>query len=116
MAKRWGSYTPSGRISLNPELVKVPTECIDCVILHELCHVKHRSHDRHFYKLLHRVAPDWLRLKYKRGGGFLRKRSIPMKLPRFKTIRVHRAAFVVGLNPAFEILSQANVIPLGLDF
>jgi len=65
MAKRWGSYTPSGRISLNPELVKAPTECIDYVILHELCHVKHRSHDRHFYKLLHRVAPDWLRLKYK---------------------------------------------------
>lgn len=65
MAKRWGSYSPTGRILLNPELVKAPTECIDYVILHELCHVKHRGHDKQFYKLLQRVAPDWLRLKYR---------------------------------------------------
>jgi predicted metal-dependent hydrolase len=65
MPKRWGSYTPSARILLNPELVKAPTECIDYVILHELCHAKHRNHDRNFYKLLNRVVPDWLRLKYK---------------------------------------------------
>lgn len=63
MAKRWGSYTPSGTILLNQELVKAPTECIDYVILHELCHVKHRGHDRQFYQLLKRVVPDWLRLK-----------------------------------------------------
>lgn len=65
MPKRWGSYSPSGRVLLNPELVKAPTECIDYVILHELCHAKHRCHDRNFYKLLHRIVPDWLRLKYK---------------------------------------------------
>ena len=65
MPKRWGSYTPARRILLNPELVKAPTECIDYVILHELCHAKHRNHDRNFYKLLHRVVPDWLRLKHK---------------------------------------------------
>jgi len=65
MAKRWGSYSPSGRILLNPELVKAPTECIDYVILHELCHVKHRAHDKQFYKLLQRAAPDWLRLKHR---------------------------------------------------
>ncbi|PXA04623.1 M48 family peptidase [Coraliomargarita sinensis] len=65
MAKRWGSYSPIGKILLNPELVKAPTECIDYVILHELCHVKHRGHDKDFYRLLQRVAPDWLRLKSK---------------------------------------------------
>lgn len=65
MAKRWGSFAPSGRILLNPELVKAPTECIDYVILHELCHVKHPGHDKRFYKLLQRVAPDWLRLKHR---------------------------------------------------
>ena len=63
MAKRWGSYSPSGRILLNPELIKAPTECIDYVILHELCHVKHRGHDKQFYRLLQRIVPDWLRLK-----------------------------------------------------
>ena len=63
MAKRWGSFSPKGRILLNPELVKAPTECIDYVILHELCHVKHRGHDKGFYRLLQRMVPDWLRLK-----------------------------------------------------
>ncbi|MCC5788391.1 MAG: M48 family metallopeptidase [Opitutales bacterium] len=65
MTKRWGSYTPSGNILLNPELVKAPTECIDYVILHELCHVKHPAHNKDFYKLLNRTVPDWLRLKYR---------------------------------------------------
>ena len=65
MEKRWGSFTPSGQILLNPELVKAPTECIDYVILHELCHAKFRKHDANFYKLLNRVVPDWLRLKSK---------------------------------------------------
>lgn len=65
MSKRWGSYSPSGRILLNPELIKAPTECIDYVILHELCHVKFPGHNKQFYKLLHRVAPDWLRLKHR---------------------------------------------------
>lgn len=65
MEKRWGSFSPSGRILLNPELVKAPTYCIDYVILHELCHAKYRKHDANFYKLLNRIVPDWLRLKSK---------------------------------------------------
>lgn len=65
MSKRWGSYSPAGRILLNPELVKAPVECIDYVILHELCHVKQRRHDRHFYELLQRVVPNWLSLKHR---------------------------------------------------
>lgn len=65
MDKRWGSHSRSGIILLNPELVKAPTECIDYVILHELCHVKHPGHDKAFYKLLQRVVPDWMRLKHR---------------------------------------------------
>lgn len=65
MAQRWGSYTPSGRVLLNPELVKAPTECIDYVIFHELCHAKYRVHSRNFHDLLLRVVPDWQRLKYR---------------------------------------------------
>jgi predicted metal-dependent hydrolase len=39
MPKRWGSAQPSGRISLNPELVRAPSLCIDYVIAHEICHL-----------------------------------------------------------------------------
>ena len=63
MESRWGSCTPSGRILLNPRLVLAPTACIDYVVVHELCHLKHPHHGREFYELLSQVMPDWEKLK-----------------------------------------------------
>lgn len=63
MTKRWGSFTASGRILLNPVLLAAPVDCIDYVIVHELCHVKHPNHQRGFYHLLETVLPDWKRRK-----------------------------------------------------
>jgi predicted metal-dependent hydrolase len=45
--------------------VKAPTECIDYVILHELCHLKHPNHGREFFTLLTRLCPAWPQLKDK---------------------------------------------------
>lgn len=61
MVRRWGSCTPTRRILLNPHLVVAPTDCIDYVLVHELCHVRHRRHDPAFYRLLSTVMPDWSR-------------------------------------------------------
>jgi len=59
MAKRWGSYTTSGRLILNIDLVKVPGDCIEYVIMHELCHGRHPNHSKRFERLLSRLMPDW---------------------------------------------------------
>lgn len=59
MKKRWGSCGKSGAIILNTELVQAPLFCIDYVIMHEICHLKNRSHDYRFYKLLEKHMPDW---------------------------------------------------------
>jgi predicted metal-dependent hydrolase len=59
MKRRWGSYTKSGTILLNPELVKAPTVCIEYVIVHELCHARFLNHGRKFEALLTRCLPDW---------------------------------------------------------
>lgn len=59
MPKRWGSSHRDGRILLNPELVRAPALCVDYVIAHEVCHLKHHRHDRAFFRLLSEVFPAW---------------------------------------------------------
>lgn len=59
MAKRWGSCTKAGGVLFNTELAHVPVPCIDYVVMHELCHLKHPNHSSAFYALLTQVMPDW---------------------------------------------------------
>ena len=63
MARRWGSCTRRGTITLNVDLIKVPRTFIDYVIVHELCHLRVHSHSPGFYKLLTRAMPDWRQRK-----------------------------------------------------
>jgi len=58
MPKRWGSSHKDGWIALNPELVRAPSVCIDYVIAHELCHLKHPQHDKAFFVELDRLCPN----------------------------------------------------------
>ncbi|QDO95277.1 M48 family metallopeptidase [Formosa sediminum] len=59
MKKRWGSCDKNGNIHLNLELIKTPKKCIEYVIVHELCHLKHLNHSNSFYKLLEKNYPNW---------------------------------------------------------
>ena len=65
MPTRWGSCTPSGKLILNPELIKAPKQCIEYVIVHELCHLVHRDHTAAFFALQKREMPDWDKWKEK---------------------------------------------------
>ena len=68
MKTQWGSCSPAGRLTLNPHLVKAPRECIDYVILHELCHIAEHNHSKKFYRLMQRVMPTWERVKHRLDG------------------------------------------------
>ncbi|MBT2497572.1 M48 family metallopeptidase [Agromyces sp. ISL-38] len=59
MPARWGSMSPGGCLTLNPELVHAPVDAIDYVITHELCHMIEPHHGRAFFELLGRIMPDW---------------------------------------------------------
>ena len=59
MKVQWGSCSPAGRLTLNPQLVKAPRECIDYVLLHELCHLREHNHGKRFYRLLDMHMPRW---------------------------------------------------------
>ena len=65
MPTRWGSCTPKGKIILNPELIKAPKGCIEYVIIHELCHLVHHSHNQKFIDLQTKEMPDWEKWKNK---------------------------------------------------
>lgn len=65
MRKRWGSLSDKGTMTLNTDLIRAPKECIDYVVTHELCHLKHRDHGPEFYKFLDSVVPGWEKIKHK---------------------------------------------------
>ena len=62
MRSRWGSYSPKG-MSLNLLFIMAPIECLDYVILHELCHHKVRGHGRRFWALMKGLMPECMERK-----------------------------------------------------
>lgn len=61
MRSRWGSCSNRGNVNLNLWLIKLPLECIDYVVVHELCHLREFHHGPDFHALMDEVLPDWRR-------------------------------------------------------
>ena len=60
MTSRWGSCQPStGRICINVRLALYPPECLEYVVVHELCHLLERGHGPRFHQLMDTFMPDW---------------------------------------------------------
>lgn len=65
MKRRWGSYLSKNKIVLNPRLIYMSKDCIDYVIVHELCHAKYKNHDKKYFALLDKKYPKWKKVKEK---------------------------------------------------
>lgn len=65
MPTRWGSCTVKNKLIFNPRLIHTPKRCIEYVIMHELCHLVHKHHDKDFFDLLTAMMPDWEKRKAK---------------------------------------------------
>jgi predicted metal-dependent hydrolase len=59
LKKRWGSITKNNNMNLNINLIKAPTDVIDYIILHELCHFKIKGHSFRFWNLLKGYFPEY---------------------------------------------------------
>lgn len=66
--KRWGSCSPTNRISFNYQLMKLPTPCIEYVIVHELAHICCKNHSAEFWSLVGKYMPDYREMEMRIKG------------------------------------------------
>ena len=71
MKSCWGScLVNKGIITLNRKLLMKPRECIEYVVVHELCHFIHPNHSKQFYGFMEQFMPDWKERKARLNGRF----------------------------------------------
>ena len=59
MTSRWGSCNvKTGEIHLSTRLILYPKDCIELVLLHEMCHMRHADHSAAFHAELEKWLPD----------------------------------------------------------
>lgn len=58
-ANGWGSCGPDGNILINWHLIFAPRKVLEYVVVHELAHLRHRSHGPDFWRYLGKVAPQY---------------------------------------------------------
>ena len=59
----WGSCSVKGNINLNLNLMRLPQELQDYVMLHELCHLRYMNHGAEFHALLASLCPNYKALR-----------------------------------------------------
>lgn len=70
---RWGSCSAKGNLNFNCLLMLTPSDVIDYVVVHELCHRKEMNHSPKFWSEVEKVLPNYKtsRKWLKDNGGSL---------------------------------------------
>tara|TARA_B100001250_G_scaffold36730_1_gene29395 strand:+ start:2276 stop:2824 length:549 start_codon:yes stop_codon:yes gene_type:complete len=55
---RWGSCSSKNNINLNANLLHLPSELMDYVLLHELVHTRVKDHSKDFWNELNTIVPN----------------------------------------------------------
>ncbi|MEO5624635.1 MAG: SprT family zinc-dependent metalloprotease [Dokdonella sp.] len=64
MRTKWGSCNSEAKhVRLNTELAKKPPECLEYILVHELVHLRFRTHGPRFVAMMDAVLPQWRDLR-----------------------------------------------------
>ena len=56
---RWGSCSSRKTLSFSFRLMQYRVECIDYVIIHELCHLRYMNHSKLFWQEVESIMPEY---------------------------------------------------------
>ena len=71
ISSAWGIYhKKENYITFNFDLIEKDIECIEYVILHELCHIFYMNHQKNFWTLVEKYMPDY-KLRRKNLKNFI---------------------------------------------
>jgi hypothetical protein len=59
MKTKWASISTAGRLTLNLDLLTLPQDLVDFVVVHELVHLLAPNHGRLFKSFMYAYLPDW---------------------------------------------------------
>lgn len=68
---RWGSCSSKNNLNFNWKLILAPPQCLDYVVIHELCHLSEFNHSPRFWGLVeaqmrdYKIWKDWLKINGK---------------------------------------------------
>jgi predicted metal-dependent hydrolase len=60
---RWATCTSDGRMSFHWKCMMASPKAIDYIVVHELCHMRHRDHTDTFWNEVDKVMPEYLERK-----------------------------------------------------
>lgn len=63
MPKKWGSCSSDGVVTFADELAEADETFQDYVIVHELLHLRYRTHGKRFRAVMTALVPDWRELE-----------------------------------------------------
>lgn len=72
---RWASCTYDNKILFNYRIIMAPDYIFDYIVVHEMCHMKHKNHSKEYWQSVGEVLSD-----YKERKLWLRKNGIRLTL------------------------------------
>lgn len=69
----WGSCSAKNNLNYNWKLILAPKEVLDYVVVHEVCHIKHKNHSKDFWGFVEEAMPEYKKFRkwLKVNGGQL---------------------------------------------